>query len=163
MYVYVSYILISILESGPLCAYWNFSIDNTYVFNDSFLITFLSDGIEEHRGFVLSYVERKDNTTEAHTSMKPEVETTTHIELSTTQQSTSNTETTTDELSTTQLSTSNTETTTDELSTTQQSTSNTETTTDELSTTQQSTSNTETTTDELSTAQYSTSTVHICM
>ena len=104
--MYVSYILISILESGHLCGYWDFSVDNTYVFNDSFLITFLTDNDLQRRGFVLSYVERKDNTTEAQTSMKPEVETTTHIELSTTQQSTSNTETTTDELSTAQYSTS---------------------------------------------------------
>jgi len=90
-YVYVSNILISILDSGHLCAYWDFNIDKTYVFNDSFLITFKSDDQQSEHGFVLSYVERKDNTTEEQTSIKPEVETTTNIELSTTQQSTSNT------------------------------------------------------------------------
>lgn len=56
----------------------------TYVFNDSFLITFTSDNKQPEHGFVLSYVARYDNTTEAPTSMKPEVETTTNIELSTT-------------------------------------------------------------------------------
>jgi hypothetical protein len=89
----------------------------TYVFNDSFLITFTSYNVQSEHGFVLSYVARYDNTTEAQTSMKPEVETTTNIELSTTQQSTSNTETTTDELSTSLFSTSTAQTSTSEAET----------------------------------------------
>lgn len=81
--------MISFLDSKRLCADWEYNIDTTYVFNDSFLITFKSDDQAEKRGFVLSYVESKYNTTEEQTSIKPEVETTTNIELSTTQQSTS--------------------------------------------------------------------------
>ena len=79
--------MISFLDSKRLCADWEYNIDTTYVFNDSFLITFKSDDQVEKRGFVLSYVESKDNTTKEQTSIKPEVETTTNIELSTTQQS----------------------------------------------------------------------------
>ena len=116
-YSYVSSILISFIDSGRLCANWEFNIDMTYFFNDSFLITFTSDNMQPEHGFVLSYVARYDNTTEAQTSMKPEVETTTNIELSTTQQSTSNTETTTDELSTSLYSTSTAQTSTSEAET----------------------------------------------
>jgi hypothetical protein len=66
-------ILISFLDSRCLCASWEFNCEKAYVFNDSFLITFTSDDEERRYGFVLSYVERKYNTTEEQTSM-----TTTH-------------------------------------------------------------------------------------
>ena len=61
--------MISFLESGHLCASWEFNIDMTYVFNDSFLITFTSDNSQSEHGFVLSYVARYDNTTDEQTSM----------------------------------------------------------------------------------------------
>ena len=61
--------MISFSDSGRLCASWEFNFDKTYVFNDSFLITFTSDYQEQRHGFVLSYVERKYNATEEQTSM----------------------------------------------------------------------------------------------
>ena len=62
-----SNIFVSFLDSGRLCASWEFNFDKAYVFNDSFLITFTSDDQERKHGFVLSYVERKYNTTEEQT------------------------------------------------------------------------------------------------
>ena len=62
-------ILISFLDSRRLCAYWEFNFEQAYVFNDFCLITFTSDDKERKCGFVLSYVERKYNTTEEQTSM----------------------------------------------------------------------------------------------
>ena len=61
--------MISFLDSERLCAFWEFNFDNSYVFNDSILITFTSDDQERKHGFVLSYVERKYNATEEQTSM----------------------------------------------------------------------------------------------
>jgi hypothetical protein len=62
-------ILISFLDSRRVCASWEFNCEKAYVFNDSFLITFTSDDEERRYGFVLSYVERKYNTTEEQTSI----------------------------------------------------------------------------------------------
>jgi hypothetical protein len=54
--------------------------DNSYVFNDSILITFTSDDQERKHGFVLSYVERKYNATEEFQNPKSEKDVkTTHI------------------------------------------------------------------------------------
>ena len=62
-------ILISFLDSRRLCTSWEFNFEKAYVFNDSFLITLTSDNMQSEHGFVLSYVERKYNTTEEQTSM----------------------------------------------------------------------------------------------